>query len=56
MTFAEFHAQLSAEEQVALEERAAIIEYDGKTPPAQAEELAMADWLRQQSSATQEQQ
>jgi len=48
MTYELFRAQLNAEQQLALDERAAIIEYDGKFSRSKAEQLAMIDYLKQQ--------
>lgn len=44
MTFTELHATLSPDEQVELDERAAIIEYQGGQPKATAERWAVRDW------------
>lgn len=52
MTYATFRAQLKPDQQAALEERAAIIEYDGKMSRNIAEELAMADWLKRLQNET----
>lgn len=46
MTFAELHASLSSDEQIELDERAAIIEYQGGQPRAKAEAWAVRDWER----------
>lgn len=47
MKYEAFRAQLNADQQVVLDERAAIIEYDGKLLRAEAERLAMIDYLQQ---------
>ncbi len=44
MTFTELRATLSLDDQLELDERAAIIEYQGKQPRATAERWAVRDW------------
>lgn len=47
LNFNDFLATLNEADQAILEERAAIIEYDGKLPRAEAEQLAAMDFFKQ---------